>query len=140
MSDDDAVGYGKPPKETRFKPGRSGNPRGRPKGSKNFNTILAKRLQELVGRPPMSWRRSRIKHYLEQLVDRAIGGDWAAIKEVVAKMKKYDTIEEPVSFPGDSSSFAEVIARIRAERAAKEAEQSGSKFPDRRREFPDNEE
>jgi hypothetical protein len=29
------VGYGRPPVETRFKPGQSGNPRGRPKGSKN---------------------------------------------------------------------------------------------------------
>jgi hypothetical protein len=29
------VGYGKPPAETRFRPGKSGNPRGRPKGSKN---------------------------------------------------------------------------------------------------------
>lgn len=28
------VGYGKPPKQTRFKPGQSGNPRGRPKGAK----------------------------------------------------------------------------------------------------------
>ena len=29
------VGYTKPPAETRFKPGQSGNPRGRPKGAKN---------------------------------------------------------------------------------------------------------
>lgn len=29
------VGYGKPPVHTRFKRGQSGNPRGRPKGSKN---------------------------------------------------------------------------------------------------------
>ena len=29
------VGYGKPPVDTRFKPGRSGNPLGRPKGAKN---------------------------------------------------------------------------------------------------------
>ena len=29
------VGYGKPPKSTQFKPGRSGNPKGRTKGSRN---------------------------------------------------------------------------------------------------------
>jgi hypothetical protein len=29
------VGFGKPPKETRFKPGQSGNPNGRPRGSRN---------------------------------------------------------------------------------------------------------
>jgi hypothetical protein len=30
-----AVGYGKPPADSRFKPGRSGNPKGRPKGARN---------------------------------------------------------------------------------------------------------
>ncbi len=28
------IGYGRPPKETRFQPGQSGNPRGRPKGAR----------------------------------------------------------------------------------------------------------
>ena len=32
------VGYGRPPIHTRFEPGRSGNPRGRPRGSKNKRT------------------------------------------------------------------------------------------------------
>ncbi|MBZ9873179.1 DUF5681 domain-containing protein [Mesorhizobium sp. BR1-1-9] len=34
------VGYGKPPVNSRFEKGRSGNPNGRPKGKKNVNTML----------------------------------------------------------------------------------------------------
>lgn len=34
------VGYCNPPIHTRFKPGQSGNPSGRPKGSKNFSTQM----------------------------------------------------------------------------------------------------
>ena len=42
------VGYGKPPRHTRFQPGRSGNPRGRPKGTKNLKTDLVEELCEKV--------------------------------------------------------------------------------------------
>jgi Family of unknown function (DUF5681) len=35
-----AVGYGRPPLHSRFKPGQSGNPRGRAKQSQNLRTIV----------------------------------------------------------------------------------------------------
>jgi len=43
------VGYGKPPKATRFKAGQSGNPRGRPKGSRNKRPALhEERLKDII--------------------------------------------------------------------------------------------
>jgi len=46
--DDYEVGYGKPPQHSRFKPGQSGNPRGRPKGARNAATVLRDELAEKI--------------------------------------------------------------------------------------------
>src|SRR5262245_11040533 len=50
------VGYGKPPVQSRFKRGQSGNPKGRPKGARNFSTDVKATLKAPVkvtrdGRP-----------------------------------------------------------------------------------------
>jgi hypothetical protein len=42
------VGYGRPPIEHQFKPGRSGNPFGRPKGARRFTADLLDELGEIV--------------------------------------------------------------------------------------------
>jgi len=42
------VGYCKPPVHSRFKPGVSGNPTGRPKGSENLKTLFERVLKEQI--------------------------------------------------------------------------------------------
>jgi hypothetical protein len=46
--EDEVVGYGKPPKDHQFKPGKSGNPKGRPKGPGNFLKLIAKHAAKKV--------------------------------------------------------------------------------------------
>lgn len=56
---DYAVGRGRTPVETRYKPGQSGNPKGRPKGRKNLKSIVEQTLLQPVtfrdrnGKPKM---------------------------------------------------------------------------------------
>src|SRR6266571_1981468 len=42
------IGYRSPPEHSRFKPGQSGNPSGRAKGSQNFTTLFNKVLDEEI--------------------------------------------------------------------------------------------
>src|ERR1700755_320336 len=44
----EGVGYKRPPVHSRFKPGQSGNPSGRAKGSQNLKTLFHKILKEQV--------------------------------------------------------------------------------------------
>jgi Family of unknown function (DUF5681) len=48
MSADEEVGYQKPPTKHQFKKGQSGNPKGRPKGSKNMKTMFEEVLRQPV--------------------------------------------------------------------------------------------
>ena len=76
-TDDYEVGYGKPPAHTRFKPGLSGNPKGRPKGTRNLKSDLAEELAERLviteagKRQTISKQRAMIK----SLMAKAVSGD-----------------------------------------------------------------
>jgi len=71
------VGYGKPPQHTRFKKGESGNPAGRPKGTKNLTTLFEKELKQRVVVTENGRRRSITKQeaMVKHLVNKAVSGD-----------------------------------------------------------------
>ena len=84
--DDYKVGYCHPPLETRFRPGTSGNPRGRPKGARNLATVVASTLAERVV-VTENGRRKRItkrEAMVKQLVNRAVSGDARAMRLLLA--------------------------------------------------------
>jgi hypothetical protein len=58
MSGDYVVGNKRPPKAARFKPGQSGNPAGRPRGSRNISTIIETVLDERISVTEAGRRRS----------------------------------------------------------------------------------
>ena len=79
---DTQVGYGRPPKTTRFKKGQSGNPKGRPKGSLNVATMLIKTLREKVVINENGKRKTvtKLEAALKQMVNKAASGDPRALR------------------------------------------------------------
>jgi hypothetical protein len=74
---DYAVGFRHPPLHTRFKPGVSGNPSGRPKDSKNFKTLLHSILNEQISLQEGSQSRkiSKAEAIMRRLIIGALKGD-----------------------------------------------------------------
>jgi len=73
----ETVGYGNPPKATRFKPGKSGNPKGRPKGARNLDTLMAEELEALV----------KVR---EQGIEQVVSKGHAMLKALIAKAMQGD--------------------------------------------------
>jgi hypothetical protein len=99
---EDKVGYKRPPKSGRFKPGRSGNPRGRPKGTKNFNALLRSALDEKVTARIDGKTKaiSKLEAIVLKLVNDAAGGDPKARAEVIGLLPKLEgpAPDYPVEF------------------------------------------
>jgi hypothetical protein len=79
------VGFGSPPKGTRFKKGVSGNPKGRPKGSLNVATAFLKALRGKVVINEHGQRKTvtKLEAALKQLVNKAASGELRALRQLV---------------------------------------------------------
>jgi hypothetical protein len=93
------VGYRRPPVRTRFKPGVSGNPSGRPKGSPNLQTLFNKILKEQVSlREGAEVRKvSKAEAILRGLVVGAMKGDQRSVMTLFRIAEQTGQFDQPVA-------------------------------------------
>lgn len=95
------VGYGKPPKASQFKNGESGNKSGRPRGARNFRTLLTEALlREVTFKENGRTRRmSKMELGCERLADQFAKGN----PRVVTMLQKTVLMQdkEPETRPSD---------------------------------------
>jgi hypothetical protein len=90
MPHDYEVGNKKPPKDSRFKKGESGNPSGRPKGIKNLKTDLVEELQEKIAvrEGDRSVEISKQRLIVKTLVTKTLRGDARITNTLVNLMSR----------------------------------------------------
>jgi hypothetical protein len=122
QSRDHAVGYGKPPVESRFQKGQSGNPGGRPGGTKTLAALLGEALSRRSGfpNPDGSWM-TQAEAILATLVGQAAGTDLKAKRllfDVLVKLQRATPSWSQARLPevqldvSEGDARAEVAAKI----------------------------
>ena len=86
-----SVGYGRPPKVTQFAPGKSGNPKGRPKGARSVAAILQGILQRKISvtENGRTRRIAALEVMLRRLANDAMRSDPGALKFLLALYDRY---------------------------------------------------
>ena len=112
------IGYRRPPASGRFKPGTSGNPKGRPKGTRNFVTLLQQELQQTVTVNENGRKRkiTRQQAMVKRIVANALNGDARAILLLIDILKRtghFDAQDAEDLLPDDYEAILDSYVRKR---------------------------
>lgn len=121
-----AVGYGKPPQHTRFKPGQSGNPKGRRKGVLNLKSVLEQELFRPVAIQEGGKRRNVpiLTVVIRQSLAKAAKGETRALTALLPIIQRAGLIaDDEVAAPvaqlplsaAEEADLREALAEWRAE-------------------------
>lgn len=122
------VGYGRPPREHQFKPGQSGNKRGRPKGSKNEGTIMSELFNRRIEiRQNGSVRKiSLLEGIFIKFAEDALKGNPKSAAFLLNRKLLVEPPDQPASGPVldvDDQKVLEFYARQLEERLNKRGEE-----------------
>ena len=120
---DYTVGYKKPPQHTRFKPGQSGNTKGRPKKDKNVVDVILKELRSLVmvNVGNKSQKITKLEAIVKQHVNKAASGDPKSTAIVLDVLKPAESNQDN-KLPELLQEFREKNARhVAADRKREQA-------------------
>lgn len=104
-----AVGYCRPPKARQFKKGKSGNPRGRPKGSRNIGKMLLDVTGQKIAVTEKGKRRlmPALEVTLRQLMKEAMKNNQGAIKILLSLMDRHIDPSDVTTAPRAEEILAE---------------------------------
>jgi hypothetical protein len=112
------VGNCRPPRAARFRPGQSGNPRGRPRDARGLGALVQKALDEKVEAKENGRRRriTKLEAVVTQLVNRAANGDQRATQFVFSLLRADQGRPPPRAAyeigEGDAVVIAELVRRF----------------------------
>jgi Family of unknown function (DUF5681) len=147
---DDSVGYKRPPKHKQYRPGISGNPRGRPKKRATLQDIvtdvLFEKIEVRVGE--RTRRITSVSALMRTTMNRAIKGDYKFVMAVIAFIRmsglsdsNIDALVADIDTSADQAILADFIKRqgfVLAPRRSVPAKSQGSTKKSKKREAGDD--
>lgn len=105
--DDYEVGYGKPPRHTRFRKGQSGNPAGRKRPREAPGQIWQRLLQETVTVSESGHKRvmTKLELVLSQLINKAASGNEKNFKLFMEMMSRFPPEAVTMRLDRDDQEF-----------------------------------
>ena len=121
---DKPSGYGNPPIHSRFPKGKSGNPGGRKKDSRNFRTVLEELMAREVEQPGKKRPITLKDALLLKQADIGLKGDWRAIERLLDRYERHtlQRADSPAELPEEDAQMLDDFFERRRNRRSSATE------------------